>query len=215
MFYQSWHIAGFHWDKCQTPKKDFNCLRLSLGSLLEFVFAEWFHGSLQMGNTEHGHGSVGMGFPSTLFTFSIKFQVFWLCSLPRLWIPLVLSLHCSYSIYIFLVLMHLLVYVLFLLLDYILLEVAVLDVIDIERLLSWGLCILLILASQNLLKNLEHCRYCINACWMATFDNEYMQKICHFSKVWGRRGAWFMSSLSLFWIRDILSKRFQKERKRC
>lgn len=65
-----------------------------------------------------------------------SFKYFGLCNLPHLWIPLVPSLHYSYGLYIFLVLIHLWVYVLFLLLDRILLEIMVLNVVDIERLLS-------------------------------------------------------------------------------
>ena len=38
------------WDKCQTPKRHFNSLRLSLGYTVEFVLADLFHGSFEMGS---------------------------------------------------------------------------------------------------------------------------------------------------------------------
>lgn len=64
-------MTSFPWDKSQTPKKDFNYLRFSLGSVIEFVFADLFHGSLEMGKTKHRRSRVGMGFPSAYCTFGI------------------------------------------------------------------------------------------------------------------------------------------------
>ena len=69
-------MAGFPWDKCQTPKKDFNSLRLSFGSTVEFDLADLFHGSFEMGNTKHSHIRIGMNFSSAQFIFGIWFQVF-------------------------------------------------------------------------------------------------------------------------------------------
>ena len=71
-------MAGFPWDKCQTPKKDFNCLRRSLGYIIEFVLAELFHGSLEMVNTKHSRVRIEMSFLSAQCIFGIWFQVFWL-----------------------------------------------------------------------------------------------------------------------------------------
>lgn len=50
VFYQGWRVAGFPRDRCQAPKKDFNCLRFSLGALVEFVFTVLFHGGLEVGS---------------------------------------------------------------------------------------------------------------------------------------------------------------------
>lgn len=162
MFYQSWHIAGFPWDKCQTPKKDFSCLRLLLGSIIEFVYTDLFHGSLKMETTKYRHGRVGMGFPPALFIFGIWFQVVWLMESQPLGSCSTSSLYCSYGTYIFLVPVHLLMYVLFLLLDHIPLEVMVLSIIGIEMSSPCGSCILPTLALQNLARRLQHS----SALWM-------------------------------------------------
>ena len=71
-------MAGFPWDKCQTPKRHFNSLRLSLGYTVEFVAADLFHGSFEMGSAKHSHVRTGMNFSSAQFMFGIWFQVFWL-----------------------------------------------------------------------------------------------------------------------------------------
>lgn len=71
-------MAGFPWDKCQTPKKDFYCLRLSLGSVIESVLADLFHGSLEMVNTKHSRVRTEMSCSSAQYIFGIWFQVFWL-----------------------------------------------------------------------------------------------------------------------------------------
>lgn len=92
MFYQSWHVAGFPWDKCQTPKKDFYCLRLSLGSVIESVLADPFHGSLEMVNTKHSHVRTEASCPPAQYIFGIGFRYFGLCNLTLLWVPVVLSI---------------------------------------------------------------------------------------------------------------------------
>lgn len=92
VLYQSWHIAGFPWDKCQTPKKDFNCLRLSLGSIREFVFADLLRSILEMENTKHGVAELEWAFPLQAPHSLLGFTYFGSYNLTLLWLPVALSI---------------------------------------------------------------------------------------------------------------------------
>lgn len=160
-----------------STKKYINCLRLSLGSITEFVFADLFHDNLEMENGKLTHGRTGMGFPSAHL---LHIYVYYMVARISVYVISLFSgflqhfqsciaLRCLYMSCI----THLLVYVFSFLLDHILLEVFLTLSIQciwysvfltLRCFLPQVLISYLFLHSQYLVKNLKYCRCFINAC---------------------------------------------------
>lgn len=114
-------------------KERFQLSEAFLRWAIELVFADLFHGSLGMGNTEHRLGRVGMVFHRHQSHFVFSFQYLGFGISPSSGSQQHFQSVVLYDTYIHLVLIHSLGYVLSFLLGHSLLEVMVL------RLLTWGI----------------------------------------------------------------------------